>query len=102
VDVDAMLEQIDARQFAEWRAYDILEPIGNVRLDWNSAQICQVLANVNRDAKETPEAYETGEFVLRWGDPKPVVEKPKQSDAQMLSIARLITELWQAENQQGK
>lgn len=37
VDVDGMLDDINERQFSEWRAYDRIQPFGDERQDLRSA-----------------------------------------------------------------
>lgn len=45
----------------------MIEPFGSIRGDLQAAQICQVLANINRDPKSQP--YEMTDFILRVPQP---------------------------------
>ena len=50
---DRLLEELDAVQIAEWMAYFAAEPWGEERADLRMAQLCQLIANVNRDPRRT-------------------------------------------------
>jgi hypothetical protein len=43
-----------AREFTEWQAYYSLEPFGERRADYRTAQIVQMLANINRGPDTKP------------------------------------------------
>jgi hypothetical protein len=62
-----MLDGMNIRQFREWYAYAELEPFGDERADYRSAQICAMIANANRDRKRKPTPYKVEEFLLKFG-----------------------------------
>jgi hypothetical protein len=39
-----MLARLTAREYEEWKQYDYLEPIGELRGDFRAAQMCQIMA----------------------------------------------------------
>jgi len=55
--------RISSREFAEWLAYDRLEPIGAVRDDWNAALVAQTVAGIFAGRGHRPRL---ADFVLRW------------------------------------
>lgn len=57
-------KRISAREFAEWMAYDRLDPIGRERDDWRAAAIMTVLANINRPKNRRP--YTLKDFWPNW------------------------------------
>lgn len=47
-----------------WEAYAELEPFDELRADYRSAQIVQMLYNINRDSKKEPNGRKIDEFLL--------------------------------------
>ena len=45
---------MSGRELAEWREYEVLEPFGQLRDNFHSAQIAWVLANQNRAKHSAP------------------------------------------------
>ncbi len=74
-----MLRSLTARQFLDWHHYDSMEPFGELRADYRTADIVATLINLQRDRKKKPEPYKLAEVVLKFGE-KEVDEakKPKQ------------------------
>jgi hypothetical protein len=62
VTVGELVTRMTAAEFLAWRAVDIYDPIGNLRLVRQSALIAAVLANIHRDPKH--EAYDLDDFDL--------------------------------------
>lgn len=58
---------ITSREFAEWRAYDRLSPIGAERMDWLIAMLASVVANT---AGKKGKPFEAKDFVPKWGPPE--------------------------------
>lgn len=63
--VDGMLEEITSEQWLEWQALNIIEPFTEWRDDYRSAMVCSILANSNRDPKQTPQPYQIDDFMLK-------------------------------------
>ena len=91
-----MLRSITAAQLIEWMQYDILEPFGEWRDDWRSAEIVTMLANVNRDSSKRKEPYKVTEFLPRFGERSADELKPKQTVQQQVAIAKLIAAAFNA------
>ena len=85
-----MLRSITATQFLEWTHYDLIDPFGEWRSDYRSAEIVTMLANVNRDAKKRKEPYRVTDFITKFGERSAESLKPKQTVEQQVSIAKLI------------
>jgi hypothetical protein len=43
-------ERIDSREFAEWMAFDQIDPVGDERTDLMLAQLAALFFNANRDS----------------------------------------------------
>lgn len=85
INVDAMLRRITAKQFRAWAHYDQLEPFGEIRADYRTASIVQMIANVNRGKKQKP--YTLQEMLLKFEEAEP---KRKQSPQEQLSILNIL------------
>lgn len=84
--VGKFLSSMTARQFRAWELYDAVEPIGDIRSDYQSAQIAQMLYNVNRGKKD--KALKLEEFLLKFGLQE---EQPKkQTPEQQFRILKLL------------
>jgi hypothetical protein len=80
--VAGLLNQIDAKELMEWRAFYNIEPFGEEREDLRMAMVCCTLANIHR-GKNTP-PYRLSDFLLRF-DPK-----PQQTEEEMKAILKSI------------
>lgn len=69
-----MLRGLSARQFAEWQAYEAVEPFDETRMDARFSALMTLLANINRDPKRQP--FTEADFRFLFGDAAEVV-KPK-------------------------
>ena len=49
-------------EFAEWRAFERLEPFGSPAAHWRSALIATMLANIHRDPKKS-KAFKLADFL---------------------------------------
>ena len=81
--VRGLLSSVDARELAEWQAYERLEPWGEQRADLRQAITSCLFANAWRDAKAHKKPFEHAEFM-------PFADKPKQSEKQQVHIATAI------------
>ena len=66
-------KEIDSREFAEWLAFDRVEPQGEFRADLRAGIIAAVIANVNR-GRGTP-AFKPADFM-------PDFDQPAQPDSE--------------------
>ena len=89
-----MLSEISAKQFTEWEAFDLINPIGNVRGDHQAALISATIANANRNPKRKNKPFENSDFMLKFVSSKEHSEfKAKRSYEEMKENARAWTEL---------
>ena len=68
--MSACKEAIDSLEFARWRAYDRLEPIGNERFDYLFAYLMLIIYKVNAGRRQRP--LKVKDFLIRWGPPEPL------------------------------
>lgn len=75
-----LLEILTATQLAEWEAFDRLDPVGDWRGDFHSAQLLYTINSFihKRFGKRGSEEPEFKKYFPRWGDPT----KPKQELSQ--------------------
>ena len=60
-------QEISSREFAEWIAYNRLEPFGERRADLRTGIVASVIANVNRDKKKRSKPFKAEEFMPEFG-----------------------------------
>lgn len=78
-----------AAEFAAWRAYLEVEPIGARRDDLHTAMLMTLLANANRDRKKRPKPFTLQEFMPDfWKQPE--TEK-KGNAAELLAKFKILT-----------
>jgi hypothetical protein len=80
--------EIDSQEFAEWMAYDRVQPFGPERADMGPAQLCALFANVNRKQGSRP--FKVADFMpdfLRQYKHKP----SKQTPGNMATIMNMFT-----------
>ncbi len=84
-----------ARQFRDWMHFAEIEPFTfdrELRADFRSAQIVQVIANVNRGPKQ--KAYTLQDFLLKFDDANPERKKTWQ---EMQKVAYMIAAAYNAD-----
>ncbi len=90
-----MLREISAQQFFDWLHYYQLEPFGEKRSDYRSAQIAQALYNINRDTKKHKQPFPLEDFVIPFGDTEEKKSKKRQTWEDQLLIAQALTAMYQ-------
>lgn len=60
--------EISSREFAEWMAYDLIDPIGARRADYHAALIAASIFNARR-TKDSQHYYEPSEFMPTFWEP---------------------------------
>jgi hypothetical protein len=93
LDVDGLLRTISARQFFGWQHFAEVEPFTfnkELRADYRTASIVQMIANVNRGKRK---AYSLDEFLLKFDDAKPPAKKTWQ---EMQKVAYMIAAAYNA------
>lgn len=79
--------RVSSREFAEWLAYERLEPFGPERDDLRAALVAAVIANVNRDPKKRRKPYEVSDFMPKF-DRGP--EPERKSDGELLARVEML------------
>lgn len=87
------LRELTPRQFIAWRAYEEIEPFGELRADYHAAQVVTMLHNI-AVGKDGQKAIET--FLLKFGETK---KRRKQTVQEQIAVAKLIV---MAHNAPGK
>lgn len=62
--VGELLDSVSYPELMEWVEFLQVDPDPEWRADARSAQICTILANVNRDTKQRPQPYGMQDFML--------------------------------------
>lgn len=71
--VSELEASLSSTEFTEWMAYYTLEPFGQWRDNWHSAQLASLLYNINRGKNK---ALETADFMYL--DPESAQDKRDQ------------------------
>lgn len=77
-------QRISAHEFAEWRAYDLRDPIGPERADLMAAVVATTVANFSGRAKRS---LRPKDFLPQFGP------KPRQSPGDMMNRLKLAARL---------
>ena len=80
--VSGLLNSIDAKEIAEWKAYDRIEPFGEERQDLRAALICCTLANIHRGKNQPP--FKIDDFLMKFA------EKQEQTEEEMKTILNML------------
>lgn len=86
---------MSALEFAEWQAYYSLEPFGERRADYRTAQIVQMMANTNRDTNTHPNGFPLSDFLPDEVAPEPEEEEESEEQEEpwraQIRVAEMIT-----------
>ncbi len=58
------MQALDARQIAEWKAFDLIDPIGGYRGDANAAMVAYTVARSQSGKKS---GLKVTDFLPKWG-----------------------------------
>lgn len=70
------------RQFREWEEYYSVEPWGDDQHEARNGLLCTLLANIHRDPKTRPQAFQVKDF-MRGGGHEEVVLTDEQIERQI-------------------
>lgn len=87
VNVDALARKLTAKQFLGWEAYASLEPFGERRADYRTAQILRMLLLVNTAAEDRNKVPSLEDLLLAFEEKKP---KVPQSFQEQIAIAKIM------------
>jgi hypothetical protein len=81
------LEQLTATQLAEWEAYDIIDPIGEIRNDIKFANMASLISNlmIGAHGKKGSQMTKPEDFIIKW-DFGAIEKDKKQSVEEMKRI----------------
>ena len=86
-----------AALFQEWQVYAAIEPFGEPRADLRMAQVCALLANINRDRKQRPQPYTIRDFMFEFDrEPEPEETKLERQLAAGRMIASAVGGIWRS------
>lgn len=92
------------REFQEWRAFDLVHPIGDRRGDWQAAIICASIWNSTLAANRSRKRFKPSEFLLEFTEipkddeiPASDTSTPATPWQHMKMIARMQVALANAE-----
>lgn len=88
-----MARGIPARLIMEWETYAALEPFDEVRADIRSAQIAQMLYNINRDSTKDPKGKPLSEFMLEFDREELTPEEQQRKHDEALTNKMRVAEL---------
>lgn len=78
-----MNEQLTARQLAEWEAYNIIDPIGEERRDFNFAMLTSSITNIAISAfggKKSSKLTKIKDFMPKWGEDGKATEQQSSEE----------------------
>ena len=73
----------------EWEAVDVLDPIGEQRADYRTAQLCCTIDNIAKaiwGKKGANKFSKISDFIPKWGSEEEVKETKKQTTEEMKAI----------------
>ena len=88
-----MLQSITARQLRDWELFFGLEPRGDRRSDYRTAQILQVLIELKRDSKKNPEATKLEDLLLKFEEKKKLTWQDHKAHMLQMAAASNSAEL---------
>lgn len=97
-----MLSRMSWKQFAEWQAYDEIEPFGDKRGDWQAASIASAIFNALMIFVRSRKRFRVMDFLLKFGKEREEKEGPK-TERQTWQEQRMIAQMFAAAfNSDGK
>ncbi len=83
--VATAMRKISSREFADWMAYDRIEPFGEMRADLRSGIIAAAVVNVNRGRGQKP--FPASDFMPKFDEPERKVMTAAQIEARLMGFA---------------
>lgn len=79
-----MQEELTSEDFAEWIAYDRLEPIGQAPIEHMLAELCALTFNIHK--REEVEPLTPEDFKMRWRDQAEAEEEEPSLEEQDAAV----------------
>lgn len=94
-----MLEELPARKYLEWFAFDQVEPIGGLRSDWAAAAVCAQMTNLAAMRAGGKYRARPVDFLLEYGPEKPPpVAKGEEAPQKSWQELKFIAQMWVADD----
>lgn len=93
-------KEINSAEFAEWMAYEELEPFGPQREDERAGMIAATLANVNRDPEKKSDPFVPFDFFPRLEDMMDASSAVETGPSENVLKTKLLA--WAASTQEAK
>ena len=87
-----MLNEITWEQFQEWLAYEVVEPFGEKRADWQAASVCAVVANAASITSGSRKRFKVSDFLLEFDEEEKAI--PGQGPAQNWQRHKMIAKMF--------
>jgi hypothetical protein len=92
-----MLHELTWRQLMRWMEYDRVEPLGDLRGDWQAASICSTIANMTMVAHRIETRFTPADWLLEFkeggqteGEPAPATAPVGKTWQEMKFISRMM------------
>ena len=89
-----MLNEISWEQFQEWLAYEVVEPFGELRADWQAASVCAAVANSSAIISGSRKRFKVSDFLLEFDEQVKAI--PGQGPAQNWQRHKMIAKMFAA------
>lgn len=94
-----MIREMGSRtQLLDWMAWNDIEPFGDLRRDYQAAQVVAALVNIYRNKAKFPEPFPTSMFLLSFGQPDKGIPKAKKKDwRELKAMAKVLAQMYNDE-----
>ena len=90
-----MFRSMTKQEFLDWWAFDMIEPIGGTRGDYQSAQMCTAMMNGFAVLARSKKRFKLDDFLFKWG--KDFVDAAPASDGKTpWQQMKLVAKMWAA------
>lgn len=84
-----MLHELSSSQLTELEAYWVINGgFGDYKQEYRFAQLCSLLANINRDSKRKPQPFSINDFLLI-----PQQEEPEQKENSIRAFFEFLSKV---------
>jgi len=90
-DVGKLLRRLTVKQFLAWEAFDSVDPIGDIRGDWQAATVCATLMNIAVARSKRRKTFRPKDFLLEWTPEEKPLPRKKWQDLKMIAAMCVAT-----------
>lgn len=87
--VKRVMQEVDSDEFSCWVALNQTEPVGDGKLDLLAGMLASVNAGVTLGKKENGERFKAGDFMFRYWEDAPQVDREQVAAKVRLSLNRI-------------